>query len=424
MRATLTFFLCAREGTREARARRCSAPPSAPVSLPSVGLILVVMSFAGFVALGMGDSVLGVAWPSVADDFGRDVSQLGALLAVGIGAYAVASAATGAVSRRIGLGRMLVVSAGVMAVGFAGYSAAGGWAIVLVSQAAIGAGGALIDAGLNAYGALRFDERAMNLLHAAFGVGAAAGPAMMTAVITSGAGWRAGYLALTLIQVVLVAGFLLTRRRWDTASALHTGHVAPGSGSRRAAVLGIGVFAVYTGLEVAAGQWSFTLLTQGRGVGEVAAGLWVTGYWLSLTVGRLGAAAAGRRVPALHSLRWGTVTALAGTIVFWWAPSETVAAVGLMAVGFGLAPVFPALVLLTPGRVGSERTAGAVGMQLAAAALGAAVLPGGIGLLVDRAGLGSIGPALVVGATVLASGALGMHRGTELIGRNGSAAGA
>ena len=47
------------------------------------------------------------------------------------------------------------------------------------------------------------------------------------------------------------------------------------------------VFFLYTGLEVVAGQWSYTLFTVGRGVEAGRAGPWISIYWGSLTIGRV-----------------------------------------------------------------------------------------------------------------------------------------
>jgi fucose permease len=91
----------------------------------------------------------------------------------------------------------------------------------------------------------------------------------------------------------------------------------------------------------------------------------------------------------------GIATAVLGTLLFWWNPLAWIGGIGLLLIGFGLAPVFPTLVLLTPLRVGADRSTAVVGYQLAAAAIGAAVFPGLIGILVNRFSLGAVAPSLV-----------------------------
>ena len=47
------------------------------------------------------------------------------------------------------------------------------------------------------------------------------------------------------------------------------------------------LFLVYTGTEVTAGQWLFSLLTESRGFAAGTAGAAVATYWGALTVGRV-----------------------------------------------------------------------------------------------------------------------------------------
>jgi fucose permease len=263
----------------------------------------------------------------------------------------------------------------------------------------LGAGIALIDAGLNAYMALHEGPRVMNLLHASFGVGATVGPIVMTLFLVGPGSWRTGYFVFGLIQVGLTVSFFRTRGRWgETHPAAEPGHRPRLTGVIASS---LALFALYTGLEVAAGQWSFSVLTQSRGVAEGLAGLWVAAYWGSLTAGRLLAGAGGDRLQPGAALAGGMATALGGTVLFWWNPATWVGVVGLLLVGFGLAPVFPTLVLLTPQRVGTSRSTAVVGYQLAAAAVGAALLPGIVSVLVNRYGLAAVAPALVVFAASL-----------------------
>ncbi|MEL7207784.1 MAG: MFS transporter, partial [Actinomycetota bacterium] len=130
---------------------------------------------------------------------------------------------------------------------------------------------------------------------------------------------------------------------------------------------------------------------------------WVAAYWAAITVGRLLAGALDERIGPERLVVVGATAALFGAGLFWWGPELSLGAggVGLVLVGLGLAPVFPSLVLLTPERVGPERSTAVVGYQLAAASVGAALLPGLVGVLVDGIGLDVVAPTLVAFAVVL-----------------------
>jgi hypothetical protein len=75
--------------------------------------------------------------------------------------------------------------------------------------------------------------------------------------------------------------------------------------------------------------------------------------------------------------------------------------------GGALAGVFPAMVLLTPIRIGSQRAQHVIAWQVGAAAAGGAGISALVGLLIGQTTLAILGPSLTVLAVLLI--------GTELI---------
>jgi fucose permease len=153
------------------------------------------------------------------------------------------------------------------------------------------------------------------------------------------------------------------------------------------------LFFLYVGLEFTAGQWSFTLLTESRGVRADAAGVLAGGYYGAIGVGRVLAGAAASRVGLDRLVRLSLAAVLAGAFLL--AFGSPVGCVGLVVVGLGLAPVFPCLMAATPGRLGEGHAGHAVGFQVSAGMLGAALVPGLAGLLVGPLGLEAV-PRLAV----------------------------
>lgn len=364
---------------------------------------LYALALVAFVALGLPDGVLGVAWPSIRDDFDRSVSALGILLAAQTVGYLLATAANGALVARLGTGRLLGSAAGLAVAGFVGFTATSSWAVLSAAALAAGAAAGMVDAGLNAHVAVHHGRRAMGLLHAAFGIGATAGPLLVTTLLVADRSWRSAYGFVAVLQALLLGAFLVTRGGWRAAPA-----DAPGSGlgrvepphHRTTLVLTLASFFVYTGLEISTGQWAFSLLTEQRDFATTSAGLWVAAYWAALTAGRLAMAVAADRAGAVAVLGWATAGALAGAGLLWLDPFGG-GVVGLPVIGLCLAPVFPTLVSLTPERLGTERAAHAIGYQLTAAGVGAAALPGAVALLIGVGGLAVLGPALVAMAVTL-----------------------
>ncbi|MBY5419968.1 hypothetical protein GFL91_25660 [Rhizobium leguminosarum bv. viciae] len=86
-----------------------------------------------------------------------------------------------------------------------------------------------------------------------------------------------------------------------------------------------------------AAQWSYTLLTLGRGFSETNAGLVVGLFWGSLTIGRIGFGFMANRVPLLKTLRICILMAALGALLLWLAPHPALGVLGLMMIGFQIA---------------------------------------------------------------------------------------
>jgi len=78
--------------------------------------------------------------------------------------------------------------------------------------------------------------------------------------------------------------------------------------------------------------------------------------------------------------------------------------------GGALAGVFPALVTLTPARVGEDIAHHVIGWQIGAAGLGGSIISAIFGLAFQRYGLREFGPALVAVGAILMAGVLSLER--------------
>jgi fucose permease len=159
-----------------------------------------------------------------------------------------------------------------------------------------------------------------------------------------------------------------------------------------AAWLSMVLFGVYAGLEVAAGQWSFSLFTESRSVPPAVAGVWVSAYWASLTIGRVLFGVIVNHVALDGLLRACILVAVVACGLVW---LNVLPLLALATIGLVLAPSCPSLIATTPSRFSAAHTADAIGLQVAGAVLGGAALPAGVGVLAARLGLEVVGPCLV-----------------------------
>lgn len=350
--------------------------------------------------LGLIDGGLGVAWPSLRQFFDRGVAELGLLLAFGSGGYLFASSGYGRLHIRFGTGNLLVAGTALMFLGACGYAVAPVWGVIAISAVLLGLGGGLVDTGMNAHAALAFDVGSINLLHAGYGVGATLGPLVITLSLVATTSWRWGYAAMAVLQLAVVAAVWTRRGGWAGEEA-----IAPGDGTssngRWPLISFLALFFLYTGAEVATGQWAFTLLSEGRDMSTAAAGSWVAAYWGGLMVGRFVFGGLGDRLTPTRTLQGSIIVSLIGVGWLAWDPAG-LGVFGLPLAGLGFAAVFPTLVSITPARLGRERSTKAMGYQLAAANLGAAMVPWVLGLVAGARGLEALAVSLFVATVAFA----------------------
>jgi fucose permease len=362
---------------------------SASLSRPRAATALLALAYLAFISL-------------VRDAFALPQALLGAPLAMGAAAYLVSGLNAGALMQRVGVGALLAGSTALVAVGVLGYAAAPRFALLLAAAPLVGFGSGAIDSALNAHAARAFSPRHMSWLHAAYAAGAMAGPAAMTSLLGQGASWRVGYAAVGAALVCLAVAFTFTRRRWsdDAQAPLQGPRATVRSALGDARVwLQIAIFFFYSGVEVSAGSWSFTLLTESRGVELTAAGSWVTAYWGGLLAGRVVLGIAVEHLGQERLLRLATTGVVFSALLFGFAPRAW-SPLALPLLSFCLAPIFPGLMAETPRRVGplAEHS---VGFQVSAATAGVVVGPNLCGLLGARFGLEAIPLAIAAAAVGL-----------------------
>ena len=359
-----------------------------------------------FLTLGLPAGAIGVAWPYMRASFGAPLAGLGLVLASLTLAYFLASAASGPLTGRLGTSGLLVGGCGLSAVAWMGLALSPEWWIVPLVSFVAGAGSGLIDASVNAHISLTRGIRYMGWLHASWALGAALGPPVVVLSLAGTSSWRAGFAAMG--AAFLANGLLVSARRqdWAKATLSPTGHPsekAPGRIIyRRAIVMLAGLFLVAAGLEATAGDWSYTQLTVGRGVPAGLATWGATLFWAGLAAGRVALGVLGNRLPAIRLLDAGIGICVAATLAFWLAPPLVSALIALPMLGAAVSVIFPLLLSLTPGRVGTGMTAHAVGYGLAAGTIGGGGVPAGIGVVLQSVGLFTLGPLLTVLAIVLA----------------------
>lgn len=352
----------------------------------------LVLIYLAFISLGLPDSLLGAVWPAMGPALGAPLSGAGAVALVITCGTITSSLLSGFLIRKLGTGRLTCISVAMTAGALLGFSFAPGfwWLCVLALPLGLGAGA--VDAGLNQYVATHYAAKHMNWLHCFWGVGATAGPLLLSACMAGEGGWRRGYWIIALVQFGLTAVLLLSLPKWEKE------RVESGEGARpKASLRGLkgvvptlAAFFFYCALEYASGLWGSSYLTEARGVSPQQAAGWISLFYLGITVGRLLAGFATRVLNNRNLIRLGLgLCGLGAAALLLPLPVEAAMA-GFGLLGLGCAPVFPGMLHETPNRFGAAASQSMMGVQMAVAYLGNATVPPAFGLLAAQVGAGAL----------------------------------
>ncbi|MEO6001581.1 MAG: MFS transporter [Opitutus sp.] len=369
---------------------------------------LLLIIYLGFISLGLPDGTLGVAWPPIHTELHLPIGLAGTVLIVATLLAASAAFLSGKIIARLGTGPVVLVSCVLTGSGLMTIAHAQSMAWLLGAAIPLGFGAGAVDAGLNGYVARHYTGRHMNWLHACWGIGATAGPIVMARALGLDAGWRGGYIFLGSVQLSLAVLFLLTLRLWQIVperSATHGDAVTSGrppsaTANSVAGWLSAAIFALYVAVETTTGLWANSILVVSRGIDPKSAALCAAAYYGSITAGRISVGFVVERWGNRRLVTGGAILALTGATLFAFASSTPAAALALVLLGLGFAPIYPGLMHEVPRRFVPAAVQTVIGRQSGAAMLGSAILPAAAGSLAAFS-LESIAWTVIAGATGL-----------------------
>ena len=178
--------------------------------------LLLPIIYLAFISLGLPDSLLGSAWPTMYPQLGVPFSYAGILsMIISLGTI-VSSLNSDRLTRALGTGRVTALSVGMTAAALFGFSVSGRFWMLCLWAVPYGLGAGSVDAALNNYVALHYQSRHMSWLHCMWGVGTTIGPVVMGAALSGGLGWNSGYRYIALFQIALSAVLFCSLPLWHT----------------------------------------------------------------------------------------------------------------------------------------------------------------------------------------------------------------
>ena len=347
--------------------------------------LLLPVIYLAFISMGLPDSMLGSAWPSMYTGLGVGVSACGLISTIITASTVVSSLLCDRLHARFGTGRIVAVSTGITALSMLGFSLSSQYWMLCLIAVPYGLGAGSIDAVLNNYVALHYQARHMSWLHCMWGVGCSIGPMLMGRALTGG-GWQLGYRWVAMIQAGMTLVLFISLGLWQEKPAQDGGEAHQSLTLKQAlrvpgaleAMLG---FLAYCGMESTTGLWAASYLTLQRGVSPAEAASWASLFYLGITVGRLLCGFLTLRLDDRRMVTLGQWGMLAGIVLLALPLPSPFALAAMVVIGMGCAPVYPSMIHDTPCLFGQQRSQSLIGLQMASAYVGSALMPPLFGLL-------------------------------------------
>lgn len=353
--------------------------------------LLLPIIYLAFISLGLPDSLLGSAWPSMYPLLGVPVSHAGILSMIISFGTIVSSLNSDRLTRALGAGRVTAISVGMTAAALFGFSISTQFWMLCLWAVPYGLGAGSVDAALNNYVALHYESRHMSWLHCMWGIGTMVSPMVMGRVLAGGGPWTAGYRYIALFQIALTAVLFLSLPLWqkrtdETAEggtapqALSLGQVFRLPGAKEVMLC----FFCYCALETTAGLWASSYLTLTRGVAADTAASFASLFYIGITAGRAACGFLTLKLSDTQMIRLGQGVLAVGVAALLVPGPQLLALAGLVLVGVGCAPIYPSIIHATPDHFGADRSQAVIGIQMASAYVGNLVMPPLFGLLANN----------------------------------------
>lgn len=370
--------------------------------------LLLAIIYLAFISLGLPDSLLGSARPTMYQQFGVPISYAGIISMIISAGTIVSSLQSDRLTKKLGTGKVTAISVAATAVALFGFSFSHSFWALCLWAIPYGLGAGSVDASLNNYVALHYESRHMSWLHCMWGVGATAGPYIMGIALSMGQGWNMGYRYIGIIQVVLTAVLVFSLPLWkgrksttenlqnaemeqllenasekaDTTAekALSLREILKIAGAKEVMLC----FFCYCALEQTAGLWASSYLTLHKGVSSETAAIFASLFYIGITVGRAISGFITMKLNDTQMVRLGQSIIVLGIMAMVLPGSNVLALAGLILIGLGCAPIYPCVIHSTPAHFGADKSQAIIGVQMAFAYIGILAMPPLFGVLASR----------------------------------------
>lgn len=349
-----------------------------------------------YIGLGLPDSILGSAWPSIYSDLNLPISYANFITFLISFGTVTASFFSARLINKVGTGALTSISTVLTTLCLLAFSFSNSILFFCLLAIPLGFGAGAIDAALNNYVAVRYSPKHMSFLHCFYGIGVSLSPFLMSFALSLTQSWRQGYRLVFLLMVVIsiISIFILpVWKKIKNNSIKDNSDFTPITLSLkqmfkmpaiRTAVL---VFFFSVALEFTCGIWSCTYLVKTQNLTESTASRYLTFFYAGITIGRFVSGLISKKIK-MEAIVYIGYFIIGTAILLLFLPLPPIfKAISLFFIGFGNGPIFPNLTYLTPIKFGKEISQSVIGIQMTACNLGILVMPPVFGFVAQYLGL-------------------------------------
>ncbi len=352
--------------------------------------LLVAVIYLAFISLGLPDSLLGSAWPSMYGEFDVSIDYSGYIFATISICTVISALLSSKVTNRFSTKIVTVVSIFMTAAALFGFSVSSSYWMLIVFAIPYGLGAGSIDAALNNYVAIHFESKHMSWLHCMWGIGTMVGPFIMSKTLTSSDSWQLGYRLIAIIQLVIGLIVLSSLPLWKDDKAAEVKEKTNTNVFSALKINGVIymllVFFAYCALEQTVNLWASSYLSLSLDVSSEKAAAYASMFFIGITIGRAASGFITARVNDDQMVNLGLAIVCVGVVLMLLPVGLYPKLAGLVLVGLGCAPIYPCMIHATPAHFGAENSQNVIGLQMASAYVGTTLMPPLAGQLIDLIG--------------------------------------
>jgi len=359
-----------------------------------IGLLIAIV-YICFISLGLPDSLLGSAWPTMYIEFGVPLSYAGIVSICISLCTVISSLLSDRLTKKFTPPIVTACSILLTAIGLLGFGLSTKFWMLIVFAIPYGLGAGAIDACLNNYVALHFKPKHMSWLHCMWGLGATISPYIMGYALTYLHSWNDGYLIVAIIQSILCAIIFLTIPVWKKAPVIDVlvDEKEEENDNKPLTIKDIVnipgalpcfiMFFCYCSFEASSFLWSSSYLNINRKVDATLAANLACLYYGGMTIGRFINGFLTMKFDENKLIRGGSILVGIGACILF-IPNTITSYIGLIVMGLGSAPIYPCIIHLTPYIFGKKNSQALIGVQMACAYTGSSLMPPLFGLIANN----------------------------------------